>query len=254
MLPHSQSRSGSPRADASARCLFASAARPSRRAIWPSRRWAMPKSGFACTLEIAARFREAVEREVAEASIQVNLGDIGSDLKRAVVIRNGGLQAAEIKPHIAAHVSRPARGFCRCRCPNFCHFTRKHKSPVACLKYNRECFLIWLNSRAANVESSNRGPVRVNFLEYLLVGIASSLFSHELLNREGHRRKLKTCHDAFSPVVPANGFIKFFLSISPPILLARSLPGFDQPDFCGDKLVVGFPVGSKVHSPMAIGA
>jgi hypothetical protein len=38
------------------------------------------------------------------------------------------------------------------------------------------------------------------------------------------------------------------------ILLTRSLPGFKQSDFCSDNRVVGFAVGSKVHSPMAVGA
>jgi hypothetical protein len=32
------------------------------------------------------------------------------------------------------------------------------------------------------------GPTRLSFLEYLLIGIASSVFPHELLNREGHNR------------------------------------------------------------------
>jgi hypothetical protein len=32
------------------------------------------------------------------------------------------------------------------------------------------------------------GPTRLSFLEYLLIGIASSIFPRELLNREGHNR------------------------------------------------------------------
>lgn len=32
------------------------------------------------------------------------------------------------------------------------------------------------------------GPTRLTFLEYLLIGIASSIFPRELLNREGHNR------------------------------------------------------------------
>ncbi len=32
------------------------------------------------------------------------------------------------------------------------------------------------------------GPTRLSFLEYLLIGIASSLFPRALLNREGHNR------------------------------------------------------------------
>jgi hypothetical protein len=32
------------------------------------------------------------------------------------------------------------------------------------------------------------GPTRLSFLEYLLIGIASSIFPRELLNREGHSR------------------------------------------------------------------
>ena len=34
------------------------------------------------------------------------------------------------------------------------------------------------------------GPTRLSFLEYLLIGIASSIFPGELLNREGHSRSL----------------------------------------------------------------
>jgi hypothetical protein len=33
------------------------------------------------------------------------------------------------------------------------------------------------------------GPTRFSFLEYLLIGIASSIFPRELLNREGHSRR-----------------------------------------------------------------
>jgi hypothetical protein len=35
---------------------------------------------------------------------------------------------------------------------------------------------------------SEFGPTRLSFLEYLLIGIASSIFPRELLNREGHCR------------------------------------------------------------------
>jgi hypothetical protein len=35
------------------------------------------------------------------------------------------------------------------------------------------------------------GPTRLSFLEYLLIGIASSIFPRELLNREGHSRHFK---------------------------------------------------------------
>jgi hypothetical protein len=34
------------------------------------------------------------------------------------------------------------------------------------------------------------GPTRLSFLEYLLIGIASSIFPGELLNREGHSRSV----------------------------------------------------------------
>jgi hypothetical protein len=35
------------------------------------------------------------------------------------------------------------------------------------------------------------GPTRLSFLEYLLIGIASSIFPRELLNREGHNRAIE---------------------------------------------------------------
>jgi hypothetical protein len=35
------------------------------------------------------------------------------------------------------------------------------------------------------------GPTRLSFLKYLLIGIASSIFPRELLNREGHSRDIK---------------------------------------------------------------
>jgi len=35
------------------------------------------------------------------------------------------------------------------------------------------------------------GPTRLSFLEYLLIGIGSSIFPRELLNREGHNRAIE---------------------------------------------------------------